>query len=74
MIENLRKIINDDLSVTILWKEPASKGGPDLNYLIQVNTANGFIIRAKNYTIHQGSETQKYVVLVSQNNSSPTYI
>eukprot|EP00112_Aurelia_sp_Birch-Aquarium-sp1_P023450 Seg7.1 transcript_id=Seg7.1/GoldUCD/mRNA.D3Y31 product="Ephrin type-A receptor 6" protein_id=Seg7.1/GoldUCD/D3Y31 len=64
IIQDLRKNINDDLSVTIFWNEPASKGGPDLKYFIQVNAAKGFLTNARNYTIHQRTETQRYVVLI----------
>eukprot|EP00794_Sanderia_malayensis_P015419 gene15419-16992_t len=62
-VQSVAVIRNHDGSVTIKWKEPADKGGPDLKYRVQYGVTKT-IVSSTNVTILQTDVKQTYNVKI----------
>ncbi len=62
-VRDVSKIINDDGSVTVKWREPEAKGGPDLKYRVRYGGKTIMTVNT-NITLPQTSQRQEYTVKV----------
>ncbi len=62
-VRDVSKIRNDDGSVTVKWREPEAKGGPDLKYRVRYGGKTIMTVNT-NITLPRTGQRQEYTVQV----------